>query len=95
MSPFQDAPAWLIELARGTWGEPEWRAWERWKVELAKRGVTPDMLSAVGDPTRPDAITAPARRTCQGRVSWDDPRTAVLDALRLLVADLDKASSPS
>jgi hypothetical protein len=91
-----DAPIWFIELVRSTWGEAEWRAWEEvWKPKLAERGVTPDMLSVIGGPTRPLAISALGKRMCSGKISWEDGDTAVLDAIRLLVAELDAAAGPS
>lgn len=99
MGEWQDAPAWLVELVRGNWGEPEWRAWEDvWKPALATRGVMPDMLNPVGDPARPLAISTspPDARWCQATIDWEaDGNTAVLDALRRLVDDLDAAGASS
>jgi hypothetical protein len=93
---WQDAPFWLVELVRGTWEVPEWRAWDAvWEPELAKRGVTPALLEPIGDPARPEGISArpPGGRWCSGEIRWeaDDERTAVLEGIRRLVDDLTAA----
>jgi hypothetical protein len=80
---FQDLPGWLHDLVRGVWETPEWLTWENtWKLELAKRGVTPDMLEPLGDPRKPLAVeaTPPALRRCSGKIDWTDGRSAILDA---------------
>ena len=95
MSEWQDAPEWLTDLVRGTWGAAEWQAWENvWRPELAKYGVTPEDLRPVGDPGKPVAIDArpPGGSWCHGRVEWeaDGEQAAVLYALRRLVEDLSE-----
>lgn len=92
---WQDLPAWLATLTVNTWHRPEWDVWERvWRPELAKRGVTPDMLEPVGDPGRPTGIAAspPDRGRRSGRIDWeaDAEMTAVLTGMRRLVAELDR-----
>ena len=89
-------PMWLLHLVEDTWRLAEWRVWERvWRPELAKRGITPDMLEPVGDPVRPRGISAlsadKGRRW--GGIDWEaDPQlTAVLTGMRRLVAELDRA----
>jgi hypothetical protein len=80
---------------RGVWETPEWLTWENtWKLELAKRGVTPDMLEPLGDPRKPLAVeaTPPALRRCSGKIDWTDGRSAILDALLRLVRDIDGAA---
>jgi hypothetical protein len=95
MDEWHDAPVWLIDLAVGGWGPHEWRAWEEvWKPELGRRGIKPEMLEPIGDPSRPLAISVdpPGRRWCSGKIRWDvDGDTAILEALRRLVQDLDGA----
>jgi hypothetical protein len=97
VNQWQDAPEWLVKLVRGKWGAPEWRAWEEaWKLRLAKHGVTPDMLTPVGDPGRPTAIQTrpPGGRWCHGPIYWgeDDEGRAVLLALGRLVEDVEAAA---
>jgi len=95
---FQDLPGWLHDLVRNVWEGPEWQAWERvWKPELAKRGVTPDMLEPFGDPRQPLAIEVrrPGMRSCSGKIDEADGRAAVLEALLQLVRDLDEAGAES
>jgi hypothetical protein len=55
---WQDAPEWLNSLIAGRPQATEvLRLWETvWKPELAKRGISPDMLGYVGDPAKPRAI---------------------------------------
>jgi hypothetical protein len=70
--------------------------WERvWRPELAKRGVTPEMLKPVGNPERPTGIAAssPGKGRRSGLIDWeaDAEKTAVLTGMRRLVADLDRA----
>jgi hypothetical protein len=96
VSSWQDLPDWLSRLVAGTWQRPEVDLWERvWRPELAKRGVTPDMLEPVGDPDRPTGISAspPGRGWRSGRIDWeaDADRTAVLTGMRRLVAEFDRA----
>jgi hypothetical protein len=90
-----DLPVWLSELVENTWRAPEWLIWERvWRPELAKRSVTPDMLEPVGDPGRPDGISAlsPDHGWRSGRIDWqaDADLTAVLTGMRRLVDELDR-----
>jgi len=96
MNTPQDLPSWLSNLVENIWQPPEWRTWERvWRPELAKRGVTPDMLEPVGDPERPTGISAasPDKRWRSGGIDWkaDPELTAVLTGMRRLVAELDRA----
>ena len=93
---WQALPAWLSELVENTWHKPEWDTWERvWRPELAKRGVTPDMLEPVGSPERPTGISAasPDRGWRSGGIEWetDADLTAVLTGMRRLVTELDRA----
>ncbi len=95
MNTWQDLPVWLSELVANTWRKPEWDTWERvWRPELAKRGVTPDLLEPVGDPEHPAGISAfsPDRGWRSGHIDWeaDAPQTAVLTGMRRLVAELDR-----
>jgi hypothetical protein len=96
VNTWQALPAWLSELVENIWRKPEWDTWERvWRPELAKRGVTPDMLEPVGSPEHPTGISAASaekgRRS--GRIEWetDAELTAVLTGMRRLVADFDRA----
>ncbi len=94
VSEWQDMPEWLNKLVAGRPGAADvYRAWEDvWKPELAKRGVTPDMLGYVGDAARPRAINArpPGRGWRSGAFDWDaDGELAVLEALRRLVQNVD------
>jgi len=96
VNTWQDLPAWLSNLVVNTWQTSEWAVWERvWRPELAKRGVTPDMLEPVGNPDRPTGIAAtpPDREWRSGRIDWeaDADITAVLTGMRRLVAELDRA----
>ena len=91
---WQPLPAWLSDLVENTWRKPEWDTWERvWRPELAKRGVTPDMLERVGDPERPTGISAssPDKGRRSARIEWDTDAelTAVLTGMRRLVAEFD------
>ena len=93
---WQALPAWLSALVENTWQRPEWTVWERvWRPELAKRGVTPEMLKPVGNPERPTGIAAssPGKGRRSGLIDWeaDAEMTAVLTGMRRLVADLDRA----
>jgi hypothetical protein len=88
-------PKWLNELVVGQLRAANtYRAWEDvWKPELAKRGVTPDMLGYVGDPARPTAIdvSPPNKGWRSGRFGWDaDGELAALEALPRLVQNLDE-----
>ena len=88
-------PAWLSDLVEKSWQLPEWRVWERvWRPELAKRGVTPDMLEPVGDPALPTGISvlSAGKGRRSGAIDWEaDPQlTAVLTGMRRLVAELDR-----
>jgi hypothetical protein len=92
----RDLPAEISKLVVNTWQTAEWLAWERvWRPELAKRGITPDMLELVGNPERPTSIAAvsPARGSRSGLIDWrtDAEKTAVLTGMRRLVAELDRA----
>ena len=49
----KDAPAWLVELVRPHWGEPEWSAWEDYREKLAALGVPANMLKPIGPLGRP------------------------------------------
>ena len=96
MSAWQDLPVWLTELVANTWRAPEWSVWERvGRPELARRGVTPEMLEPVGDPVRPTGISAfsPERGWRSGGIDWvaDAELTAVLTGMGRLVDELDRA----
>jgi hypothetical protein len=85
----------MNELVAGQPGAADiYRTWEDvWKPELAKRGVTPDMLGYVGDAARPLAIdvSPPGKGWRSGKFDWDaDGERAVPEALRRLVQSLDE-----
>jgi hypothetical protein len=93
---WSDLPIEVSKLVVNIWQTAEWLAWERvWRPELAKRGITPDMLELVGNPERPTGIAAfsPARGSRSGLIDWeaDAEKTAVLTGMRRLVAELDRA----
>ena len=93
--PWRDLPEWLSALVANTWKAPEGVVWEQvWRPELAKRGVTPEMLEPVGDPEHPTGIATavPGKGRRWGRIDWEsDPGlTAVLTGLRRLVDALDQ-----
>ena len=95
MSTWPDLPQWLSAVVANTWRAPEWTVWERvWRPELAKRGVTPDMLEPVGDPNHPVGISASleGKGWRSGSIDWesDAPLTAVLTGMRRLVDELDR-----
>ena len=90
-----DLPVEISKLVVNTWQTAEWLAWERvWRPELAKRGITPDMLELVGNPERPAGIAAssPVKGARSGLIDWeaDAETTAVLTGMRRLVAELDR-----
>ena len=96
----RDLPVGFSKLVAATWQTAEWLAWERvWRPELAKRGVTPEMLELLGDPEHPTGIaaSAPDRTSRSGLIDWEvDPeRTAVLTGMRRLVAELDGGGTES
>jgi hypothetical protein len=68
-----------------------YRAWEEgWEPELAKRGVTPDMLGYVGEPDRPLAIdvSPPGKGWRAGKLDWDaEGDRAVLEAFSAACAE--------
>jgi hypothetical protein len=91
---WQDMPEWLSGLVAGRPAAADvYRLWEDvWKPELAKRGVTPDMLEPVGDPAEPLAISAtpPSKGWRSGAIEWEtDGDFAILQAIRRLIAQLD------
>ena len=95
MNTWQDLPAWISRLIVDIWQTAEWLMWERvLRPELAKRGVTPEMLEPVGDPERPTGIAAlsPDKGRRSGSIDWeaDAEMTAILTGMRRLVADLDR-----
>jgi hypothetical protein len=96
VTTWKELPEWLSTLTVNTWQKPEWEVWERvWRPELAKRGVTPEMLEPVGNPEHPTGIAAscPAGDRRSGSIDWeaDAAMTAVLTGMRRLVAELDRA----
>ena len=95
MNTWQDLPAWISRLIVDIWQTAEWLTWERvLRPELAKRGVTPEMLEPVGDPERPTGIAAvsPVKGWRSGSIDWqaDKEMTAILTGMRRLVAELDR-----
>ena len=92
MTEVPDAPTWLTKLLAASNVTAYYE--EVWKPQLAKRGVTPDMLRPVGDsPGRPSHITIddPGLSWCSVEIRWElGGDTVMLDAIRRLIIELDK-----
>lgn len=86
-----ELPKWLAMLIPGERERQAFR--EVWAPQLAKRGVTPDLLAPVGPPDRPIAIATGQGYSgawASGTVDWSDDTTAILTGLLRLVEALDR-----
>jgi hypothetical protein len=97
MTEWQDMPEWLNKLiADRPRAADVFLKWEdRYRPELSKRGVTPDMLEPISDPDQPTGIgVRPKGKVwAHARIEYDGDDPRILDALDLLIRNIDGLGS--